>query len=1392
MNRMNRHILSAIGCLFCLITFASERHWMTHFAYNSVQQIAFTEDEVYAQANGKLFSVDPTTEKLTKYTNYSGMHGKDIAQLAFDATRNQMLIMYTDGKMDIWHANKNMQYISDLYNKQMTSSKKCNNITIHNDMAYLSMDFGILTFNLENYEIIDTYYIGHEASEISVQDVLILGDSIYAKSTDSIYAAHLKDNIVDYRYWKSSKSATVPFDSKKGQEYISAKGDIWRAAGTKGIEREFATKSKSYYLPDGPAMNIPYSLSHSNDRLYMVPGGRWTAQNLTAGCVMIYENGKWKNITSSEIYNTTQKSVLDFTNVAINPDNPKHYFVSSFGTGLYEFKDDKLVNHYTPSNSIFGSVIKENPEYYTRIEAPMFDSEGRLWVIVAGSNIDTTLVSFDTDGSQRGLNIFPSGVRRLINTPGNMLQDRVKKNRKWIISCRTEASVILLDDGGTKFDSSDDQCISLTEFTDQDGKIIKPEFFFTVAQAPNGDIWIGSSAGPIIIPKDIDMLKTNDCLRLRIKMEDESYLLEKDRVNAFAWDSNGQLWIGSQSGGVYVLDADAKQVVACYTSNNSTMPTNTVLSLAWNANKSQMFIGTSAGLVSYLEDPDIFAQHDLEEQDWVEDDRYSYGNMFRWRVHNAFTQVEEIAQMGDKIFGISAQSLFSVDKRTNLVSTYSKLDGLSGSNIDHIAYNTHLNRLLITYSNGQLDILTPDNDIYNIPDLYLKQMTSSKQVNDIYMDGEKAYLAMSFGIIVINMRKAEIEDTYYIGNGSSEVDVKYICLSGSTIYAAAANQLYYADTQTNLVDYAHWNTQQLPSSKNILGMRAWNNNLYIVLDNKLYKQSGSQWIYTNVNAITGLSLTNDELFVHTIARYGVGKINANDNVTWMIKNRLYTSIIKDGNAYWLGSNIDGLIRYTIDSNTDKEYEEKYAPNGPASNFSYKIQYLGDKLYMVPGGRWANEFQRPGNIMIFEDNEWRNIKYQELKEMARKVLGRNHEVWDLMNVVEDPKDPNHYFVSSYGTGLYEILNDSLVYIYLPENSKIQSAVPEFPDIYTRTDGMTYDDMGNLWIINLGKECDNNMHVVTPEGEWHSFNLYYNKKRLDMVTVGEIMIDKRNPQWKWIPLMRHNTGLILLQDNGSPTDSSDDIVTYRTEWIDQYNYQILPSNIYTIAQDRNNVVWVGTDAGMFLIPSDVDFTQSNSCKRVIIPRNDGTDLVDFLLENEQINDIKIDGANRIWVATATSGVILLKPTLEDVNDPLYSVETIAHFTSENSVLPSNNVLSIAIQASTGEVFFATSAGLVSYMSDATPPQEDYNELYVYPNPVYPTYRGYITFKGLAENTDVRIIDPNGHLVVTVTSEGGTAIWDGKNSRGERVASGVYTGICNTKDGKIHSSVKVLILH
>lgn len=753
---------------------------------------------------------------------------------------------------------------------------------------------------------------------------------------------------------------------------------------------------------------------------------------------------------------------------------------------------------------------------------------------------------------------------------------------------------------------------------------------------------------------------------------------------------------------------------------------------------------------------------DTSEDNWI------YGNMHQWNIHSAFADINAIAVTRDKVFALSSHSLFAVDKQSEEMVYYNRLTGLNGAIISTIGYNPTLNLLLVCYENGHLDIINSQDEVYNIPDLYLKQTTYSKIVNSIYMHEHTAYLAMDFGIIELDMKRREIKDTYIIGQDAKEVNVKHITIMGNRIYAVSPQLLYSALLSDPLSDYAYWQTQALPTGKEVSAFCAYDELLYMVRDSVLCSYRDSKWQkHTTSYKVNGLCPTDQHLFILPKNQAGVA-IAETDLSLQMTDMGIITDIVQDGSSYWWASVSDELVR-----GADRQ---AFRPDGPINNIAYRMRTFGDRLYVVPGGRWATQNETPGEIMFYENGTWVNVSNEKINEACDATI------LDLMNVAQDPNDKDHYFVTSYGSGMLEMYGEDVIKLYTPSNSALVSAAPNEPNKYTRTDGAMFDDKGYLWVLNT--EVENNILIMDAQGnKLATYSLYSNSVRVPLYTPGEIIVDRRNPQWKWIPQCRYNTGLLLLQDNGTPTNDKDDQVFYRKEWYDQNNKQIMPEFIYSLAQDHDNTIWVGTNAGLFLIPATIDFTTSNRCERVIISRNDGTQLGDYLLDNEQINHIVVDGANRKWIATATSGVFLLSPNGE---------ETIEHFTTENSPLSSNNVLSIAILESTGEVFFGTSQGLVSYMSDAIEPAKNFSDIYAYPNPVHPNYHGVVTIRGLMANTEVRIVDASGNLVTTIQGNGGEAVWDMTNAQGSRVASGIYTALCNTQDGAAHSTVKIMVMN
>lgn len=764
--------------------------------------------------------------------------------------------------------------------------------------------------------------------------------------------------------------------------------------------------------------------------------------------------------------------------------------------------------------------------------------------------------------------------------------------------------------------------------------------------------------------------------------------------------------------------------------------------------------------------------------------------MGKWNTHFAYNSVSQITQSDNKIYGISDGALFSVDKLDGNMEFYSKLSGLNDANISRIEFDNSNKQLLIIYGNGNIDVLG-SGGVTNIPDFYNKQMSSSKDINQIQFYDNKAYLSCNFGIIVLNMIKKEVSDTYYIGPNASEVKVLNTTVNNGSIYALTSSTIFKASiTETHLINYEFWSpVTNLPGSGNFQKISSFAGQLILLRGGYLYKNENND---TWTPILPNITVTD---FIANKASLNV----ITSNSTYLLDNLFNSKEISNlgtisdaeydanNNTYYFAANSLGIISYK-QINTETPAITYFKPAGPAVNLPWDMTFAGKKLFVVPGGRWSSQNFTPGIVMMYEDGLWTNIMAKSIEDITGK------KVYDFMNVavdLTDPKDSNepkfsHFFITSYGTGLYEFKNNKFFKLHDESNSTIKSIFPGDP-LYMRLDGACYDKNNNLFLTNTS--VSDGIKVLLENGTWSK--LYYQCTNLKP-TLGRITISNQNPNQKWIPSVRSTPGIAVFDDNGTLTDQSDDKSVFIFPFIfpEQDNngqtklVSVFPTSVYTIAQDKNGVMWVGTDVGPFLFSNlskvfDPDYT----CSRVKIPRNDSTNLADYLLVGEAIQAIAIDGANRKWLGTKNSGVYLMSENGQ---------QTIKHFTVSNSPLLSNEILSIAINPLTGEVFFGTGQGIVSYQSDASEAGSTFGDVYAYPNPVRQGYTGVITITGLMDNTQVKITDISGNLICETVSNGSIATWDGKDVHGRRVNTGIYLAICANTDGTQNAITKILVIN
>ena len=346
-------------------------------------------------------------------------------------------------------------------------------------------------------------------------------------------------------------------------------------------------------------------------------------------------------------------------------------------------------------------------------------------------------------------------------------------------------------------------------------------------------------------------------------------------------------------------------------------------------------------------------------------------------------------------------------------------------------------------------------------------------------------------------------------------------------------------------------------------------------------------------------------------------------------------------------------------------------------------------------------------------------------------------------------------------------------YNETNSSLQTLLP---GNFVRIGGLAFDPQGNLWMSN--SSVSEPISVLKPDGTWKSFRC--NNLISDYSTLGDVLMTQSGHLWVIVP---RGNGLFAMNNNLTVDDTSDD--QYRKVSVEDRFGKVITNDVRSFAEDKNGNLWLGTNQGVLVMYSPYRlFTDGELyAQPILIPRKDGSGLADPLLGTQIVSTIEVDGANRKWLGTAGGGVYLVSEV---------GVEGIHHFNSMNSPLLSDNIIDICVDGISGEVFFGTDKGVISFKGDALSGSSMYNEVVVYPNPVRETYEGPVAIKGLVANTNVKITDIGGNLVFETESLGGQAIWDGKNFRGDRVATGVYMIYLASPYGSFSHVTKLLFIH
>lgn len=750
----------------------------------------------------------------------------------------------------------------------------------------------------------------------------------------------------------------------------------------------------------------------------------------------------------------------------------------------------------------------------------------------------------------------------------------------------------------------------------------------------------------------------------------------------------------------------------------------------------------------------------------------AYPQNNRWTIYAAYHDASKCVSVGSKIYVLSDGGLYSYDYEDMDVVTYDKSGVLSDNGIFDISYCSEEKTLVIVYNNGNIDLLYDDGSVYNMTD-FKNKTAGDKTINDIYVNGKNMYMSTNYGLLIVDIAERIFSKTYTLDYGINSVAV-----DGNFIYAATDNGVYKGNTADNLQDKSKWSV----ITKNAIDeFIDFNGKLYSLTSSGVFSIDKSTFAMTNISKFSAKywSICNDMLLLSDASSlYSVGT----DGKMTLLEGKGIRTADYAGNTYWCACGTDGLKGMSLKDGKFTENVSSVIPDSPMRNYSYFLRMTPENRLLVAGGSFNYNGQSfPGTLMKYENQSWTCFD----EETPIATVGKSLYV-NVTDIAQDPNDSEHHFAGSASDGIFEFKDYKMVNHYDYRNSPLQSILPSSsrPNAYVWITGLEYDKDGNLWMLN--NQTDTIVRILKNDGKWAA--LYYSEIK-DIPTLDQVLFDNRG--WAWINCRRttnnpvNYAGVFCVDTKGTLENTADDSRKFITRFSNQDGVAYSPDLFNCIAEDLDGNIWFGTDKGPFVTysPEDV-FDNGFYFTQVKIPRNDGTNLADYLLSDVNITCITIDGGNRKWMGTSGNGVYLLSSD---------GIEMIEHFTTENSPLISDNIESIAIDGSTGEVFFGTDAGLVSYLGTATDPAGSLSDdnIKVYPNPVRPEYTGRISITGLMRDTDVKIVSASGYLVNSGTSVGGEYTWDGKNKGGKRVASGVYYVLAADAEGNSGAVAKILVI-
>ncbi|MBS1772679.1 MAG: T9SS type A sorting domain-containing protein [Bacteroidetes bacterium] len=735
-----------------------------------------------------------------------------------------------------------------------------------------------------------------------------------------------------------------------------------------------------------------------------------------------------------------------------------------------------------------------------------------------------------------------------------------------------------------------------------------------------------------------------------------------------------------------------------------------------------------------------------------------------WRAHMAYNTAISVATDNKLVYVASEKAFFTLDIVSKETIGYSKVDGMAGVGMAYVAVDDKTGIAILGYADGNIDLFK-DGSFYNIPDLKNKAVAGSKSINHIYTDNGLAYVSSDLGIIVINLSKYEVKETYYFTLNSQSLSITGLTVANNTIYACTPKGLYSASKSSPFLQaFNTWT--KIDSTRNFISIASVSNKVFVTGSDSLFALENGQlkFVYKSDTCTRHIDAGEDCIWISENYKKTfdgkIKKMTPDYQITAQYPTEGFCKQIACSEGVrWIADENNGLRQQG--GGGEPFYSPE--PDGPSFYSCYDI-YAKDKEVWVTHGGYNDLLASLGNPAGF--SQLKNDKWTKYRTFKYKGFGDT--LVDFTRILKDDYNGKLY-VGSSQSGLFILNPDGSTENY-KQNSFIDPTAMS-PSWY-RIGGLALDNKQNLWMTVYAGQHE--LVVKTKSGQWYRYTVPFVRSTFPNA-ADKLIIDDNG--YKWYTTMGANSGVIIYDDNNTPENPNDD--RYK-QLLSGKGTGGLPDNeTLSLAKDKNGSIWIGTKNGIGIVSCPAQAITGACEAEIRVVQYD--QFAGYLFNGEQVNTIAVDGANRKWIGT-NNGVWLVSAEGDKI---------INRFNAANSPLPSDLVQKIAIDPVTGDVYIGTQEGLVSYRGTATEGGEENKNVTAFPNPVPSGYKGTIAIKGVVENADVRITDISGQLVYRTKAYGGQAVWNGTDYTGHRPQSGVYLIFITNKDGSQTHVGKVVFM-